>query len=196
MSPKLEGNKPREPRLIVISAPSGAGKTTLCDRLLQEFPNISLSISTTTRRMRPYEKDGVHYDFVTKKEFEARKKRGEFAETAEVHGHQYGTPKKRILELLDQKKNILFDIDVQGAMSLLKAYQDSVLLIFIHPPSMQILEERLRNRQSDSATSIEKRLENAYNELEWSKKFDYQITNDNLERAYQELRGILKKECP
>ena len=192
--PKLKGKT--EPRLIVLAAPSGAGKTTLCEMLLRDYPNIRLSISTTTRQKRPNEVDGVHYHYVTREKFQDKIDAGEFAEWAEVHGHRYGTSRKTVDTFLGAGNSVLFDIDVQGAMSLLKIYKERVLLIFIHPPSMEILERRLRERRSDSPAAIEKRLQNAYNEVEWSKKFDYQITNDNLSRAYQELKNIIEKECP
>lgn len=191
MSPK--GGK--RPRLIVISAPSGAGKTTLCEMLIKEFPQLGLSVSMTTRPKRPYETDGVHYHFVTPNSFQEKLKQGALAEHAEVHGNLYGTPKTEIERHLQAGKNVLFDIDVQGAMSLLNIYQDRVLLVFIHPPSMETLEQRIRNRKGDSPASIERRLQNAYNELGWSQKFDYQVTNDDLNRAYQELKGIVKAEC-
>jgi len=185
-----------KPRLIVISAPSGAGKTTLCERLMAEFGDkIVLSISTTTRSIRHYEREGVHYFFVTPEEFRAKIQRGEFAEWAEVHKNLYGTARKTIENCLAGGKHVLFDIDVQGAMSLRGQYGDRVLLIFIHPPSLEVLQERLTKRKGDSSTSIETRLRNAYNELEWSRKFDHQITNDDLERAYRELREIVRKEC-
>jgi guanylate kinase len=188
--------KPTEPRLIILAAPSGAGKTTLCEMLLNDFPSLRLSISTTTRPQRPHEVNGAHYHFVSHEEFAEKIKAKEFAEWAEVHGHRYGTSKKVLEGFLNNGHSVLFDIDVQGAMSLLKIYKERVLLIFIHPPSMEILERRLRERRSDSAAAIEKRLQNAYNEVEWSKKFDYEITNDNLSRAYQELKQIIEKECP
>jgi guanylate kinase len=185
-----------KPRLIVISAPSGAGKTTLCERLMAEFGDrITLSISTTTRAIRPYEQEGVHYFFVTPEEFRAKIDRGEFAEWAEVHKNLYGTARKTIENCLTAGKHVLFDIDVQGAMSLRSQYGERVLLIFIHPPSLEVLQERLSKRKDGSSTSIETRLRNAYNELEWSRKFDHQITNDDLERAYRELKEIVKREC-
>lgn len=184
-----------QPRLVVIAAPSGTGKTTLCEMLLKEFPNFTLSISTTTRSQRPNEKAGTHYHFVTREEFQKKIERGDFAEHAEVHGNLYGTSKKVVEEAIQSGKHLLFDIDVQGAMSLLKHYGNRVLLVFIHPPSMQILEQRLRDRKGDSLQAIEKRLQNAYNEVAWSPKFQYQITNDDLRRAYQELKQIIQKEC-
>ena len=191
MSPKA----PKKPRLIVVSAPSGAGKSTLCEMLIKEFPQIRLSISNTTRPQRPHEVDGKHYYFVSKEEFAKKVKRGEFAEHAEVHGNSYGTLKATIESCLAEGKHVLFPIDVQGAMSLKKLYPDRVLLLFIRPPSMEVLQKRLVGRNDESLPSIETRLHNAYNELEWSKSFDYQIVNDDLNRAYQELKQILEKEC-
>jgi len=185
-----------KPRLIVLSAPSGAGKTTLCDLLLAEFPNIALSISTTTRGRRPYEINSVHYDFVDNEHFQRMVKQGEFVEWARVHSHCYGTTKSRIEGLLRDGKHVLFDIDVQGAMSLRTIYGDQVLLIFIHPPSLETLKERLIARKGDSMTSIEKRLEEAYNEIRWSTKFQYQLTNDELQNTYSQLKSIILKECP
>lgn len=194
MGPK---NARKLPRLIILSAPSGAGKTTLCERLIQEFPDtIKLSISTTTRAKRPYEQEGTHYFFVTREEFDKRVQANEFAEWAEVHGNRYGTSKRTVEKFLAEGKNVLFDIDVQGAMSLKKLYPDRVLLIFVLPPSLEELEKRLRARKSDPGQSIETRLRNAYNELGWSEKFDFRITNDDLARAYQELKALVKRECP
>lgn len=163
--------------------------------LLKEFPKFTLSVSTTTRPQRPNEKDGVHYHFVSLEEFQRRLDHGDFAEHAEVHGNRYGTSKSVIERALRDDKHVLFDIDIQGAMSLLKHYGARVLLIFVHPPSMQVLEQRLRDRKGDSAQAIEKRLRNAYDEVQWSQKFHYQITNDDLPRAFQELKQIIQKEC-
>jgi len=163
--------------------------------LIKEFSSIGLSVSTTTRPKRPNEQDGVHYRFVTREDFKASVDRGEFAEWAVVHTHWYGTPKTEIDNRIAAGKHILFDIDVQGAMNLKKQYKERALLIFIHPPSVEVLKERLVNRKGDSLPSIETRLQNAYNELEWSKSFDYQITNDDLAKAYRDLKEIVKKEC-
>ncbi len=193
--PLKNENEIEKPRLIILSAPSGAGKTTLCERLILEDPSVRLSVSTTTRAKRSYEKEGTHYHFVTPAVFFRKIKEGEFAEWAEVHGNHYGTSKKTIEAFLKQGKNVLFDIDVQGALSLSALYPKRVLLIFIHPPSMQILEERLRNRDSDSFESIETRLENAKKEISFSRQFQYQIVNDELERAYAELSKIVEREC-
>jgi guanylate kinase len=182
-------------RLIIISAPSGAGKTTLCEMLIKDFPKIQLSLSTTTRPRRHYEQEGVHYHFVDRPTFQKMIDHGEFAEWAEVHHQLYGTNKAAIEAKLAGGFHVLFDIDVQGAMSLKNQYKDRVLLIFIHPPSMKVLQERLVQRKGDSGASIETRLQNAYNELEWSKSFDHQITNDDLSAAYQKLKEIVTSEC-
>lgn len=190
MSPKV-----LKPRLIIISAPSGAGKTTLCEKLIKEFPAIRLSISTTTRKRRDYETEGVHYHFVEKEVFEEKKSANEFAEWALVHGNLYGTSKKVIERFLAEGSNVLFDIDVQGAMSLKALYPERALLVFIHPPSLDVLQQRLKGRKSESGATLETRLQNAYNELGWSQKFDYQITNDDLDRAYAELKAIVTREC-
>jgi guanylate kinase len=182
-------------RLIVLSAPSGGGKTTLARMLLEHHPNVVKSISTTTRPRRPNEIDGVHYHFVTPAEFQKRIDKGEFAEWAEVHGNRYGTSRHTIDDALTKGKHVLFDIDYQGAMSLRKAYGDRTLLIFILPPDMATLEKRLRERASDPSHSIETRLQNAYNELGWSEKFDHRLVNDDLSRTFQELEKIIRKEC-
>ena len=134
-------------------------------------------------------------EFLSEEEFQQKIKDSEFAEWAKVHDHHYGTPKSNIEEALSQGHHLLFDIDVQGAMNLKKLYKERVLLIFVLPPSVEELRDRLEKRQGDSATAIETRLQNAYNELAWSSKFDYQITNDNLDSAYLKLKAIIQKEC-
>lgn len=185
-----------QPRLIILSAPSGAGKTTLCKKLLTDFPDrIRKSISTTTRPKRPDEVDGRHYHFVTVEEFEKRVTAQSFAEWAHVHENRYGTLKSNIEAGLKSGTHLLFDIDVQGAMGLKKIYGARTLLIFILPPSMEELRQRLQARAGDTPASIETRLRNAYNEVGWSGKFDYQILNQDLDRAYQELKDIIQREC-
>lgn len=185
----------KKPRLIVISAPSGAGKTTLCQLLLENFKDVQLSTSATTRPIRPDETDGVHYFFLTKEAFIKKREANEFVEWAEVHDNLYGTPKSSVDEALSNGKHVLFDIDVQGAKRIQEIYSDTALLIFIHPPSMEELADRLKKRAGDSPEAIERRLKNSYNEVEWSRIFQYHITNDDLKRAFQELRVIIQTEC-
>lgn len=163
--------------------------------LLREFPNIVHSVSYTTRPRRPNEVHGKDYYFCSKEEFQGMVDRGEFAEWAEVHSNLYGTPKKNIETVLKNGNHILFDIDVKGVHSLKKSFPNKLLSIFILPPSMKELEKRLRERKEDSNHSIETRLQNAYNEVGWSTTFDHEIINDNLERAFQELREIIAREC-
>lgn len=175
------------PRLIVISAPSGAGKTTLCQRLLQDFPLLRLSISSTTRSPRGAEKDGTDYFFLTQAEFKKRIKAGHFAEWAEVHGNFYGTSREVVDKTFAQGCSVLLDIDVQGAKQLRAAYPSQAFLVFISPPSLQELEFRLRARGTDSDDSIRRRLDNAQKEIDEARLFDYTLVNDRLERAYEEL---------
>ena len=135
------------------------------------------------------------YFFITSEEFEKKKLAGEFAEWAEVHGNFYGTRKQTVDDLLAAGKHVLFAIDVQGALNLKKLYPTRALLIFIHPPSIKELQNRLIQRKGDTPEAIAKRLQNAYTEISWSQKFDYQITNDDLKKAYQQLKDIIQREC-
>ncbi|MGK5086355.1 guanylate kinase [Bdellovibrionota bacterium FG-2] len=180
-------------KLIVISAPSGGGKTTLCMHLLRDFPELTLSISCTTRAPRGQEKNGQEYFFISRAEFEAKIAQGDFAEWAEVHGNYYGTSKAVFEKTLASHRSVLLDIDVQGASSLKKSYGDRCATVFIAPPNIQELEKRLRNRETDSEETIQKRLKNARIELDRQSEFDYRIVNDTLERAYTELNGLVEK---
>lgn len=180
-------------KLIVISAPSGAGKTTLCHKLLKEFPDITLSISSTTRGPRGGEKNGVDYFFITKDKFQDMITSNRFAEWAIVHENYYGTSKDVIETALKQNKSVLLDIDVQGAESLRKVYPDICHTFFIAPPSIQELETRLRQRGTDTEETIQKRVQNARKELEKSSTFDHVIVNDSLDRAYKELSDNVRK---
>lgn len=173
---------------LILCAPSGAGKSTLAKMLCTEFP-LSFSISCTTRPPREGEKDGVHYYFLTKEEFEQKIQQNEFAEWAVVHGNYYGTPLKPVVEQLAQGKDILFDIDIQGA-SQLSLTLPRAKFVFIFPPSLKILKERLVGRGTDSMETIERRLNNAAGEIARSHWFDAWIVNDDLEKAYDELRAF------
>lgn len=178
-------------RLIVISAPSGAGKTTLCDRLLRDFPVLTLSVSSTTRAPRGSERDGVEYSFLAREEFRKRAEAGRFAEWAEVHGNFYGTSREVIEAAFSKGRAVLLDIDVQGATSLRKAYPAECYGIFVSPPSLKELERRLRSRGTDSEKSIRRRLANAKVEMARTDVFDRVVVNDELERSYPELRALV-----
>ena len=191
---------PSRPLMIVVSAPSGAGKSTLCNRLVDEFPNIKYSVSCTTREPRGEEKDGEHYYFLSKKEFKERVRHGEFLEYAKVHGNYYGTLEDTVLYAMEEGHHVLLDIDVQGVQQL----RDSLLRldprhpirrgftdIFISPPSMGELEKRLRGRGTDEEKVIRKRLENASVEMSCAPQYSFQIVNDDLERAYHELKTVI-----
>lgn len=181
-------------KLIVISAPSGAGKTTLCQKLLEDLKDrLVLSISTTTRAPRGQEKNGVEYHFVSHEEFKKDIEDGFFAEWAQVHGNYYGTSKRTIESAFRSGKSVLLDIDVQGAASLRKAFPLSSALIFIAPPSMQELEKRLRIRGTDTEETIQKRLQNARNEIARQDEFDCVIVNDDFTAAYAELVSRVRK---
>lgn len=180
--------------LIVVSAPSGAGKTTLCQRLLDAFGNrLTLSISSTTRKPRGKERDGHEYFFLERADFETKIKQGAFAEWALVHDHYYGTSRAVIDQAFRSGLSVLLDIDVQGARSLAEAYGKQCFRVFIRPPSLVELEARLRSRGTDSEETIQKRLRNAERELSCAAEFDHVIVNDDLERAYGELKAVVSK---
>jgi guanylate kinase len=184
MMPTTSGPK----KLIVVSAPSGAGKTTLCARLLKDFPEMRLSISSTTRAPRGDEKHGVAYFFMSREEFESGIQDGDFAEWALVHGNYYGTSKRVLEESFKAGIPVLLDIDVQGAESLRRAFPTETLTVFISPPNVEVLEQRLRARGTDSESSIARRMGNARKEMAEMDKFDVVVINDDFDRAYAELR--------
>ncbi len=176
--------------LFVVSAPSGAGKTTLCRELLRRIPELRLSVSYTTRPPREGEINDVHYTFVSEKKFRNMIDRGEFAEWAMVHGNMYGTSAGRLKKLIREGYDIILDIDVHGARQL-KGSCDNAVYIFVLPPSMQILKQRLTERKTESADRIKKRLDNARTEIAGYRDYDYIIINDKLEKAYNELESII-----
>ncbi len=187
LSDKLKG------LLIVISAPSGTGKTTLTHMLLKEFPDIEFSVSYTTRKPRPGEVNGKDYFFVDRETFERMIEEGDFLEWAQVYGNLYGTSKTQVLKALNEGKDILLDIDTQGALQVKKNFPESVL-IFILPPSFKELERRLRSRGTDDEETIEKRLKIARVEVERAPLYDYIVVNDVLEKAYEKLKSIVIAE--
>jgi guanylate kinase len=179
--------------MLVISAPSGTGKSTLIRRLTAEFKAFAFSVSCTTRAPRPGEVDGREYHFLTREEFLERREGGFFAEWAEVHGNFYGTPRKATIELLNAGRDIIFDIDVQGARQL-RENMGQGCYVFIFPPSRAALERRLSGRGTDSPDVIARRLAGARREIGDSHWFDHWIVNDDLNRAYDQLRAVFLAE--
>jgi guanylate kinase len=184
---------PRKGILFVISAPSGAGKTTLCKEVIDFFPDLRQSVSFTTRPARPGEVDGRDYHFVDKARFRAMITGGEFAEWAEVHGNYYGTSLRTLQEAKAAGQDVLLDIDCQGARQL-KGSLAQAVFIFILPPSLVELEHRLRGRNTDSDEVIQRRLDNAEEEISQSSWYDYQVINDNIDTALGQLKEIFRKE--
>jgi guanylate kinase len=180
--------------LLIISSPSGAGKTTLTRDLLEQFPGLSFSVSHTTRKPRANEVDGRDYHFVERARFEALIRDGAFAEWAEVHGNLYGTSESEIRRCRDAgKQGLLFDIDYQGARQIKASHADAVS-VFVLPPSMAELKRRLKTRASDDDATIERRFGNAKREIEHYGLCDYVVVNDDLEESKRVLRSIVRAE--
>ncbi|MFH1853800.1 MAG: guanylate kinase [Candidatus Omnitrophota bacterium] len=179
--------------LFVISAPSGSGKTTLCNKLVDSLNDLNRSISMTTRSPRSGERDGIDYIFIEKEEFLRRRKKNEFLEWAKVFGEYYATPKKHITHLVLKGQDVVLSIDVQGAMQI-KRLKARAVCIFIMPPSMVKLRERLVARSTDSKKEISKRLGIAKKELSYFSKYDYVVVNDVLTSALENLRSIVIAE--
>lgn len=190
---ELLPGKPMEGKLIIFSAPSGAGKTTIVQYLLSIFPEISFSISCTTRPKRENEVDGKDYYFLTEEQFQEKIKNNEFIEYEEVYkGRYYGTLNSEIERLWNQGKHVIFDIDVRGGLNLKKQFKDRALAIFIAPPSLKDLEERLKNRNTENLESLLTRIQKADEELSFAKDFDAVIINDNLEKAQNKAKTLVK----
>ena len=180
--------------LLILSAPSGAGKTTLAHRLMKEMPEAVFSVSYTTRSPRGAERDGVDYRFVDTLTFQEKIERGEFVEWAEVFGQFYGSPQTVVDEAVAKRGLAIFDIDVQGGIAIKRKYPDAVL-VFVLPPSLEELERRLLERKTDSEETIRRRMLSARSEVErGSVQYDYLILNDDFERAFDELRSIVVAE--
>lgn len=190
----------RRGMILILSSPSGAGKTTLTRMLLQDKAlDLSLSISVTTRTRRSSEVDGVHYHFISRHQFDLMKAADDLLESAEVHGSCYGTPREPVMKTLADGRDMLFDIDWQGAQQVREALGSDVVSIFILPPSMTELRARLDRRAEDSAATIEKRLANAKREIERWRQYDYVVVNDDLQQAYSRVSAIIAAErarCP
>lgn len=176
--------------IFVVSAPSGAGKTTLCTKIMTQFPELAYSVSHTTREPRANERDGIDYFFITVDEFKKRVAENLWAEWAEVHGNFYGTSLKFIEDKMAEGKHLLLDIDVQGAKQFKSTFPEATT-IFIMPPSIEILEQRLRQRSTDSDDIIEKRVANASDEISQSSFYEHIIVNDSLSRAEQQMAAII-----
>lgn len=188
-----------KPFPLILSAPSGGGKTAIAERLLAARPDLGYSVSCTTRRPRPprpphpAEVDGVHYHFISRDEFEARARRGEFAEWAEVHGNLYGTLLSEVERVLRSGRHVVMDIDVQGAAQFRQAFPESVL-VFILPPSAEVLLERLRSRNTENRRTMTSRLISALAELRAVSEYQYIVVNDTLEHAVTQVSCIIEAE--
>mgnify|MGYP001544155039 FL=1 len=180
-------------RLIVLSSPSGGGKSTLAKHIMKLYPGLEFSISATTRKIREGETDGKDYFFLTRDEFEDRIKKGDLVEYEEIFGNLYGTLRSEIKRSVDKGNTMLFDVDVKGAVSLRDSFPDQSLLIFIYPPNMEELENRLRNRRTETDEEVRRRLSRAKEELTYKDQFDHTILNDKLEKALNEIEIIAEK---
>lgn len=181
--------------IVILSSPSGAGKTTLTRMLMQDKAlDLTLSVSVTTRARRSSEVDGIHYRFIDRREFDRMKAGGDLLEWAEVHSNGYGTPRAPVERVLAQGRDMLFDVDWQGARQMRERLGDDVVSVFVLPPSMQELRARLERRAEDSSGTIEQRLEAARHEIERWRSYKYVVVNDDLQRAYEDLLAIVRAE--
>ena len=180
--------------MLVLSSPSGAGKTTLSRRLLELDDNVTLSISVTTRKKRPSEMEGRDYYFIDRRRFDELVERGELLEWAEVFDNYYGTPKKPVMDALAAGRDVLFDIDWQGTQQLRESARPDMASIFVLPPSIPELERRLHTRAEDDYETIHRRMAKVADELSHWSEYDYVVINDNLETAYSEVKTILTAE--
>jgi guanylate kinase len=180
--------------MLVVSSPSGAGKTTLTRNLLEQEENVGLSVSVTTRERRSSEIDGVHYHFISKRRFEAMRDSDELLEYAEVHGNYYGTPREEVEKTLNAGRDMLFDIDWQGTQQLYAKMRSDVVSVFVLPPSADELKHRLERRAEDSSEVIIRRLKNAAEEIPHWNEYDYVLVNRDLDKSFMRLRAILTAE--
>ena len=184
---------PHAPYPVVLSAPSGAGKTTIAKALVERGEDVVFSVSATTRPARDHEVDGVDYHFLSEPDFRAMIEADEFVEWAEVHGHLYGTSRKALQDAQEQGRFLILDVDVQGAMQVREHVADAVL-VFVLPPSADALRERLRDRGTEGEDTLTRRLENARGELEKASEFDYVVVNEKLDQAIDDVGGIVRGE--
>ena len=183
----------RKGMLLVISGPSGTGKGTLIERLMKEDPTLVFSVSATTRAPRPGEIDGVHYHFVTNERYDELVAENAFVEYANVHGNRYGTLRSEVYERLERGENVVLDIDVQGALNVIASEKEKVS-IFILPPSMKVLRERLTGRGTETQEAIDRRLNNAIWELSQKDHYEYKVINDDLDEAVRTVQAIIEAE--
>lgn len=180
--------------ILILSAPSGAGKTTLAGKVLSSFPEFEFSVSATTRPPREYEKQGVHYHFLKQAEFEKLISEGGFLEWEEVYpGRYYGTLRSEIGRILDKDHFPVLDIDVEGGVHIKNDFGDRAVSVFVNPPSLEALEERLRKRQADSEEDIQQRIKKAAHEMSYAPYYDHIVVNDDLDRAAEDLEAIIRK---
>ena len=180
--------------IIILSSPSGGGKTSITKKLLEQDSNLSLSVSATTRSARPSEQEAVHYFFKSRAEFNYMIKTNQFLESAEIYGNAYGTPRRYVEEALAGGLDVLFDIDSQGAYQIIKKMQDRVVSIFIMSPDIDILRTRLEARNQDSQDVIDQRIKLAREEITHAKNYNYIVVNDDFYQAVQEILNIISNE--
>ncbi|MCW9708869.1 guanylate kinase [Fodinibius salsisoli] len=185
-------SKANRGKIIVLVAPSGAGKTTLARRLLNDYPQIKFSVSATTRPPREGEQDGQAYHFLSEEEFDTKVQDHQFLEWEHYGGNRYGTLRSEVDKLVESGYFPLLDIEVKGALNVLEMYGSDVVSIFIKPPSMEVLKTRLQNRGSETDHSLQKRLARAEQELSFAQRFDYAVVNDDLDTAYGEIQAIIE----
>ena len=189
-----EGAIARRGIMFVVSSPSGAGKTTLTRTLIEKETNVTLSVSVTTRARRPSEIDGIHYRFISMRQFEAMRAADELLEWAEVHGNFYGTPREPVEQTLARGRDVLFDIDWQGTQQICQKLRADVVSVFVLPPSAAELKTRLERRAEDSGEIIARRLRNAAQEIPHWTEYDYVLINRDLDESFAQLRAILTAE--
>jgi len=179
--------------LFVLSGPSGVGKGTVLDHLMEDYKDINYSVSATTREPREGEVDGLDYFFIGKEKFNQMKKEDKFLETAQVHGNYYGTPKGYVEDCLKRGDDIILEIDIQGAKQIKEKFKDAVY-IFLLPPNYEELKNRLEKRDSESEASLKTRLKNASEEISEMENYDYRIVNDKIQDTVKEVKKVIKKE--
>lgn len=188
----MTGSKRRHKNLVVISAPSGSGKTTICRELQKRRPRWRFAVSCTTRPPRNYENNGYDYEFVSQEEFLRRVKSGELVEHEEVHGYLYGTPRSEIEWALENDEVLLLEVDVKGGISIKEAYPQNAITVFVKPPSLEELKHRLKHRGSESEERIDKRMERVVMEMTYEDQYDVSVVNDNLGQTVDRIIRLIE----